>query len=283
MAPNPAYETILFERHGPVGLLTLNRPDQLNAINGKMVAEIAALMDALERDEECRALVVTGAGRAFSAGFDLKEGAARPWGTVATVRPVLQADFDFIMRFWHSPLPTLAAVKGYALAGACELAMACDITIAAKGARFGEPELRFGSGIIALLMPWLAGPKKAKEAILTGNDKISAEEALAMGLVNRVVPEGEEVETALAIAREIAINDREKVRLTKQAINRSFSIMGLEQALAQGLDADVQIEALETPEGKMFREIRQREGLKAALAWRDARFAKSPEAKSQKS
>jgi enoyl-CoA hydratase len=95
-----------------------------------------------------------------------------------------------------------------------------------------------------------------------------------MGLVNRVVPEGEEVKTALAIAREIAINDREKVRITKQAINRAYSIMGFEQSLAVGLDADVQIEALQTPEGKMFREIRQREGLKAALAWRDARFEK---------
>jgi enoyl-CoA hydratase len=178
------------------------------------------------------------------------------------------------MRFWHSPLPTVAAVKGYALAGACELAMACDITIAAAGARFGEPELRFGSGIIALLMPWLSGPKRAKEALLTGNDKISAEDALAMGLVNRVVPEGEEVKVALAIAREIAINDREKVRLTKQAVNRTYSIMGFEQALAMGLDTDVQIEALQTPEGKTFREIRQRDGLKAALAWRDARFEK---------
>jgi enoyl-CoA hydratase len=269
-----AYDTILFEMRGPVGLLTLNRPDKLNAINGKMVEEVGALFDRVEKDPEVRALVVTGAGRAFSAGFDLAEGANRPWNTVGDVRPVLQADFDFIMRFWHSPLPTVAAVKGYALAGACELAMACDITIAATGSRFGEPELRFGSGIVALLMPWLSGPKRAKEAILTGNDKISAEEALAMGLVNRVVPEGEEVKAALAIAREIAINDREKVRITKQAINRAYSIMGFEQSLAVGLDADVQIEALQTPEVKMFREIRQREGLKAALAWRDARFEK---------
>jgi enoyl-CoA hydratase len=269
-----AYDTILFEMRGPVGLLTLNRPDKLNAISGKMVEEINGLLDRIEQDPEVRALVVTGAGRAFSAGFDLTEGANRPWNTVGDVRPVLQADFDFVMRFWDSPLPTVAAVKGYALAGACELAMACDITIAATGSRFGEPELRFGSGIIALLMPWLSGPKRAKEALLTGNDRISAEEALAMGLVNRVVPEGDEVKVALAIAREIAINDREKVRLTKLAINRTYSIMGFEQALAMGLDADVQIEALQTPEGKTFREIRQRDGLKAALAWRDARFEK---------
>ena len=116
-----AYETILFEMRGPVGLLTLNRPDKLNAINGKMVQEVNGLLDRVERDAEVRALVVTGAGRAFSAGFDLTEGADRPWNTVGDVRPVLQADFDFVMRFWHSPLPTVAAVKGYALAGACWL------------------------------------------------------------------------------------------------------------------------------------------------------------------
>jgi enoyl-CoA hydratase/carnithine racemase len=267
-----SYETIQFEMRGPIGLLTFNRPDRLNAISQRMIDEVNELLDRIETDENVRALVVTGAGRAFSAGFDLKDGADRPWGTVGSVTPILKKDFDFIMRFWHFALPTVAAVKGYALAGACELAMACDITIAAAGTRFGEPELRFGSGIVALLMPWLSGPKKAKEAILTGNDKITAEEALAMGLVNRVVPEGEELATALAIAREIAINDRQKVALTKKAINRTYDFMGLREALDMGLETDVMIESLETPEGKMFKEISRRDGLKAALAWRDARF-----------
>jgi enoyl-CoA hydratase len=151
--------------------------------------------------------------------------------------------------------------------------MACDITIAAEGTRFGEPELRFGSGIVVLLMPWLSGPKKAKEALLTGNDKITAEEALAMGLVNRVVPAGRELETALGIAREIAVNDRVKVAMTKRAINRTYEIMGLTQALDMAHDMDVLIESTETPEGRTFREITRKEGLKAALAWRDARFA----------
>jgi enoyl-CoA hydratase len=268
-----SYETILFEARGPVGILTFNRPDRLNAFNQKLVEEVTRQLDLVEADDAMRVLVVAGAGRAFSAGFDLKEGAARPWNTVADVAPVLRKDFDFVMRFWHFSRPTIAAVQGYALAGACELAMACDITVAAEGTRFGEPELRFGSGIIALLMPWLAGPKKAKEFLFTGNDKIDAAEALACGLINRVVPAGEELATALAIAREIAVNDRQKVALTKRAVNRSYEIMGLLAALEVGLDADIQIEALETPEGRTFREIRNRDGLKAALAWRDARFA----------
>ncbi len=267
------FETILFEARGPVGLLTFNRPESLNAFNGRMIDETGAAMDAVERDEAIRVLVVAGAGRAFSAGFDLKESAGRPWGTVADVAPVLRKDFDFIMRFWHFPKPTVAAVQGYAIAGACELALACDITVAAEGTRFGEPELRFGSGMVALLMPWFAGPKKAKELLLTGNDKIDAAEALAWGLINRVVPVGRELDSALAIAREIAVNDGAKVALTKRAINRSYEAMGMLAALEMGLDTDIQIESLDTPEGRAFREIRQREGLKAALARRDARFA----------
>lgn len=266
------YETIAFEMRGPVGLLTLNRPERLNAISRRMVDELNHVLDAVERDEAVRALVLAGAGRAFCAGFDLKEDTGELKSGVADWRPVLKRDFDVIMRFWHLSRPTVAAAKGYCIAGGCELAMACDITVAAEGTRFGEPELRFGSGIVVLLMPWLTGPKRAKEALLTGNDKITAEEALAMGLVNRVVPAGQELEAALAIARDIAVNDRIKVAMTKQAINRTYDIMGLGAALDMGHDVDVLIESMETPEGKTFKEMTRREGLKAALAWRDARF-----------
>lgn len=266
------YETIRFETRGAVGLLTLNRPERLNAINRRMIDEINAVLDAVEAEEAVRALVVAGAGRAFSAGFDLKEGAATEKHGVADWRPVLQRDFDVIMRFWHLSRPTIAAVHGYCLAGGCELAMACDITIAAAGTRFGEPELRFGSGIVALLLPWLCGPKKAKELLLTGTDRVTAEEALAMGMVNRVVPEGEQLEAALAMARDIAVMDRAALAMTKQAINRTYDAMGMREALATALDIDVQIESMETPEGRTFDEIARKDGLKAALAWRDSRF-----------
>jgi enoyl-CoA hydratase len=267
------HETILFEARGPIGLLTFNRPERLNAFSQSMIDEVNRRLDLVERDDDIRVLVVAGAGRAFSAGFDLKDGADKPWSTVADVTPTLKKDFDFIMRFWHFSRPTIAAVHGYALAGACELAMACDITIAAEGTRFGEPELRFGSGIVALLMPWLSGPKKAKEFLLTGNDRIDAAEALACGLINRVVPLGSELNAALALAREIALNDRVKVAMTKRAINRGYEMMGMLAALDMGLDTDIQIEALQTPEGQEFKAIAKRDGLKAALAWRDARFA----------
>jgi enoyl-CoA hydratase/carnithine racemase len=267
-----SYETITFEKRGAVGLLTLNRPERLNAMNRRMIDELDQLLDAVERDDSVRALVVAGAGRAFCSGFDLKESAQMEQRGVADWQPVLKSDFDIIMRFWHLAQPTIAAVHGYSLAGGCELAMACDITIAAEGTYFGEPELRFGAGIVVLLMPWLTGPKKAKEFLLTGNDRITAEEALAIGMVNRVVPQGQELEAALAMARDIAVMDRNSVKLTKHAINRSYDIMGMRDALAMALDIDVQVQCMETEEGKTFTEIARRDGLKAALAWRDARF-----------
>lgn len=266
------FETVTFETRGPVGLLTLNRPESLNAINKKMIEEIHQVLDGVESDEGVRALVLTGAGRAFSAGFDLKEGGEEEHNGPAGWRPVLERDFDVIMRFWELKIPTLSAVRGYCLAGGFEMALACDITIAAETALFGEPELKFGSGIVVLLLPWLTGPKQAKELLLTANDRISAERALRLGLVNQVTPEGQELETALAMARHIAVMDREAVGLTKRAINRTYEIMGLREALRMALDIDVEIENMETPESKIFSEIAKRDGLKAAIAWRDARF-----------
>ena len=126
---------VLSERRGAVALLTLNRPDKLNAINGPVIAALDAAMDAAEADDAVRAIVVAGKGRAFSAGFDLGEGSADP----ADVRRALENDFRIIMRFWDSPKPTVAAVHGYCLGSALELAVACDLTVAAEDCRFGEP------------------------------------------------------------------------------------------------------------------------------------------------
>jgi enoyl-CoA hydratase len=147
------------------------------------------------------------------------------------------------MRFWNSPKPTIAAVHGYCLGSAMEMAVACDITVASRNCRFGAPEVKFGSGIVALLLPWLIGPKMAKELLLTGDDKVTAERAEAMGLINRVV-EGELLEQAAGeYANQLAANDLTAVRLTKQAINRSYQIMGMPQALAEALELDVEIES----------------------------------------
>ena len=149
-------------------------------------------------------MVVTGAGRGFSSGFDLKAQAGTPPSGTEAWRPVLEKDFKACMRFWHLDKPTVAAVHGPALAGAFELTMACDMTVASEDAFFGEPELRFGAGIVVMLLPWLVGPKRAKEIILLGMDNLDAHAAHDMGLINRVVPVGQHLVEARLLARQLA-------------------------------------------------------------------------------
>ncbi len=271
-------ETLAYETAQGIARLTLNRPERVNAINRKMLEEIEQVLDRVEADDAVRVLVVSGAGKSFSSGFDLKEQMeARPEG-VETWRTLLDRDFHATFRFWWLTKPTIAAVRGHCLAGAFELAMSCDITIAAEDAVFGEPELKFGAGIVTLILPWITGPKQAKEIILTGNDGVSAADALRMGLISRIVPAGEELPTALALARTIAAMDPMLVQQSKRALNRAYEIMGMREALAAGLDIDLQIEGQGSVDKRQFMDIARKQGLKAALAWREARFAPKPDA-----
>ena len=264
-------ETVLYERRGPIALLTLNRPDKLNAVNGQMVTELGQALDDAETDERVRAVVLCGAGRAFSAGFDLDMGEG---SGIEFLRSELRKDFDVIMRFWDFPKPTVAAVHTFCLGSGMEMAVACDITVAAEGCRFGAPEVKFGSGIVAMILPWVIGLKQAKELLLTGDDRVTPERALAIGLVNRVVPEDRYLDEALAIARSIAANDLIAVRLTKEAVNRGAEIMGMRQGLLQGLELGVIAEDSETPESREYNAILEKDGTKAAQAWQEARLAR---------
>lgn len=264
-----SHDSVRIEREGPIAQLVLNRPDKLNAITHEMLESLNAAMDAVEADPGVRVIILRGEGRAFSAGFDLSE--LQPDTPVEQTRRMLQADFDLIMRFWNSPKPTLSAVHGYVLGGGFELAMACDATIAAEGTLFGEPEPKFGSGIVALLLPWLAGPKLAREMLLFGNDRITAERALALGIINRLVAPDALIAEAIALAGRCAMLDAHAVKLTKQAINNSYAAMGIERALREALDIDLTIETTDTEESRTFKEILAREGVKAAIAWRESR------------
>lgn len=265
-------DIVIMERDGRIAVITLNRPERLNAISRETISRVQAAMDDLEADDEIAVVIIRGAGRAFSSGMDLKDDAAAGITGVDAWRIVLEEDLAFLMRFWDFPKPTIAVVHGFCLAAACELAMCCDITIAEEGTYFGEPELKFGSVITAMFMPWLTGPKIAKELLLGADDRVTAERALEIGLVNRVVPKGEGMTVARGIAARMAVMDDDAVRLTKQAINRAFETMGLKEALRANLDLAIEIEAMETPSRKRFKEIAKAEGLKAALAWRESRL-----------
>jgi enoyl-CoA hydratase/carnithine racemase len=163
-------------------------------------------------------------------------------------------------------------VHGACLAGALEIALACDLTVAAEDAVFGEPELKFGAGIVTMLLPWMTGPKQAKSIILTGEDKITAQEALRMGLISHIVSVGGHVEAAMRIANRIAVMDPNLVAETKKALNRSYEIQGMHTALKTALDIDHTIESHGSPDKQAFMEIARERGLRAAITWRDARF-----------
>ena len=269
------FETIELEQQGPVGLLGLNRPAKLNAINATMIDEINLALDELENNDTVHAIVVHGNGRAFCSGFDLQAGVAANRETEADWRKAIEADLELIMRFWHCAKPTIAAVHGYALAGGFEIALACDMTVCDSSSLFGEPEVRFGSSIVALLLPWYVNPKRAKKMLLGGQDRMSADEARLHGIVNEVVAAGEALQAGIALAREVALMDPDSVRMTKQAINQSYDIMGLGKALRMGADTSVKIETLETELRRQFNQILRDEGMKAALTWREARLDKN--------
>ncbi len=270
---------VLYVVNGSIAEITLNRPDKLNSITAEMVGALHLALDQAEGDPGVRAIVLRAEGKSFSAGFDLGE--MNPNPTRPAMRAVLQADYDIIMRFWQSPKPTISAIQGYALGGGFELAMACDVSVAADDARFGEPEPKFGSGIVALLLPWLTGPKQAKEMLLCGNDRIDAQRALSWGLVNAVVPRAKLDDEVRAMARNVTLLDASAVRLTKQAINRSYYAMGMEGALRQALELDLEIEMSRDEESVTFRRILAEEGVKPAIAWREARFTSQHPQRSQ--
>ena len=222
-----AYETLLVETRGPVGLITLNRPKALNALNARVIAELTAALGAFDADDGVGAIVLTGSERAFAAGADIKEmqaldyaaaSASRfidPWAAIASTRK-----------------PLIAAVAGVALGGGCEVAMMCDIIIAAENARFGQPEIRLG------VIPGAGGTQRLTRAIgkaramwmvLTG-EMIDAATAERWGLVAKVVPTGAVIDEAVAIAGAIAGHSRPIVAKAKDAVNRAF-----ETTLAEGL------------------------------------------------
>ena len=251
--------------------LTLNRPAKLNALNGALVSALVAALDAAEADADVRVIVLEGAGRAFSSGYDLTEEAEGAIGGPVEWRDLLAADVAATLRFLDSPKPVIAQVHGYALAGGLELAMACDLVVAAEGTKLGEPEIRYGSAPVTLLMPFLIGQKRTRELLLTG-DLIDAVEAERIGLVNRVVPLAALAAEVDALADRLARTPPEVMGPTKRMLNRAMDAAGFRLAVEAGLDLGAIINAADTPEQREWDAIVRRDGLKAALAWRDRRY-----------
>ena len=222
-----AYETIIAETRGKVGLITLNRPKALNALNSQVLADLVAAAKAFDADPSIGAMVVTGSEKAFAAGADIKEMQAKTY-----VEAYLEDFFVGWEEFTRTRKPVIAAVAGYALGGGCELAMMCDFIIAADTAKFGQPEITLG------VMPGMGGSQrltrfvgksKAMDMVLTGR-MMDAAEAERSGLVSRVVPAADLVEEAVKAAQKIADFSLPAVIMAKEAVNRSYDL-----TLAEGL------------------------------------------------
>src|SRR5215469_10650544 len=228
MTEQAAYQNILVERREAVGIVTLNRPAALNALNAALIAELGAALDDLEEDAAIGAIVLTGNEKAFAAGADVKEMVAKSY-------PAIYGE-DFITRGWERVAqcrkPVIAAVAGFALGGGCEIAMMCDIVIAADTARFGQPEITLGTipgaGGTQRLARFI-GKAKAMDLCLTGR-MMDAAEAERLGLVSRIVPAGELLPEAVKVAERIAGMSRPIVMMVKEAINRAY-----ETTLSEGV------------------------------------------------
>jgi enoyl-CoA hydratase len=263
---------LLSEDLGPVRRLTLNRPASLNALNDHLMEALEAAVDAAAGEDAVRVVVLRGAGRAFCAGYDLKQDAEEGTKDASEWHRELDRDTRRLVRILELPKPVIASVHSYCLAGGLDLMLACDLAVAAEDAMFGYVDIRFGSGIVSMFLPWIVGVRAAKELVFTGEDRISAAEARRIGLVNRVVPPDELDDATMALADEIARNEPFVVRTMKASINRVWQLAGLRAALDANTELDVMIETANLPARDEFRRITQEEGLKAAIAWRDARY-----------
>ena len=254
------YDTLLVETADAVTLIRLNRPAALNALNGQLMDELTAVLDAAEADPRVRCMVITGSDRAFAAGADIKEMSSKSYAEVYGE--------DFITRNWERVTrcrkPVIAAVAGYALGGGCELAMMCDFIIAADNAKFGQPEINLGvspgAGGTQRLTRFV-GKSKAMDMVLTAR-MMDAAEAHGCGLVSRVVPVAELVPVALEAAKKIAGLSANAVMLTKEMVNAAY-----ETTLTQGVKLERRLFH------SLFAFDDQKEGMAAFIEKRPARFS----------
>ena len=267
------YQNILYSVSDKIATITLNRPKQLNALNAAVKQELKSAIAEAVADDGVRVIVLTGTGKAFSAGNDLQDNFANPPKCMEDWRTRLQREIQFCLTFWDCPKPVIAAVNGYCLASASEMAMSCDITIAAQSAVFGEPEVRQVSGPPMLLAPWIMGAKRAKEMLLTGN-MVNAETAEKYGMVNHVVPDDKLMAFTYRMARKIATIDPFAVKMSKYTMNRAFDIMGFKTALQVNSDLMAIVNNEETDEIKWFKQTAKEKGFKEANSERLMKFKK---------
>lgn len=266
------YQDLRLERDGTLLWITLERPKVLNAFSLRQWRELTAALREAERDAGVRAIALRGAGGNFSAGYDLTDAMGQLGaGSPNDWRAYVEIGNEACWTVWRLRKPVIAAVQGYCLGGAFELAMACDFVLSGRSGRFGEPEVRLSDAPPFLISPWVMGMRQAKDLLLTG-DVIDAEKAQRFGLLTDLVDDRELAEAVRRLAKRLAGFAVENWHLNKAAVNRSYEIMGFPAAVDMGTEAFVTTNVTPNPLKKEFVERLQRDGFAAAVKWVQSRY-----------
>lgn len=262
--PPPSLDDVLFEKGDGYGIVTLNRPVVLNAINWSIMRRLMVALEAADADADVKAIILTGAGRAFSAGGDIQS-------TPPPDKDPTPSGMAINMKIWGMQKPVIAAVRGYAVGQGCELAGMCDLTIASEDAVFGELQIRHGFAPPILITPFLVGIKQAKELLMLG-ERVSAQDALRLGMVNRVVPNDRLMDEAIEMARKLAALPQRTVRLNKMLVNRTYELAGFRDALDYRSDPAVAEFTGQPAEADPHLQVLREQGWEAFRQSRDALY-----------
>jgi enoyl-CoA hydratase len=278
------YRDILYETRGRLAIVTLNRPEKMNALSHRLRAELFDALKTAEFDQGVRVIIIRGAGRTFSAGYDLsgsnntdeRSTLQEPRSGLPVVGPIHPGQGQWpqhllsgYWQIWDLTKPVIAQVHGYCLAGGSELATFCDLMFVAEDAQLGYPPVRAMTTPDLVYHPWHMPMRKARELLYTG-DSISGVEAVQIGWANRAFPAERLAEETERFAERIANTQSDMLLMLKRAANRAYEIMGIRSALASG--ADIQALSGYRPSAGDFGRIAREQGLKAALDWRDGPF-----------
>ena len=282
-----SYENILTDRVGTddrIGRITLNRPEKMNALSVELLNEFRDALQAFEVDDSVRAIIVRGAGRTFSAGYDLTPGGGHGSDAVegqftrrdeegrrlfSGIRGGMQRITDIQMYFWNMQKITIAQIHGYAIAGGCEMAMMADLVTAADDAQLGHPGLRFAGTRNSLIWPLVIGMRRAKELFYTG-ESISGTRAAEIEMINYAWPLDELDERTITLADKIAILPADHLAMLKLHMNRFYENMGIYSSIRSSTDLDAAGQF--TTQNYEWNDRMQRDGFKSALAWRDGPY-----------
>jgi len=267
---------VLLEKKGYKAYIILNKPEKLNALDGDMYRTILNYLYELDADPKIRVVILKGNGRAFSAGYDIKEEMNIQITPLEERNALRDSSNAARWKMWDLGKPVICQVHGYSLGGACDLMLPADFVIASEDAKIGEPQIQFGGPSVFLLVPWLTGLRKGKELMMTG-ESISGKEAAECGLITKAVPlENLDAEVD-ALADKLIKMAPEILYIQKLGVNRQFEIMGLRAGLDTWLDMSMFFRFFKTEEIETFSRITAEQGVKAALAWRDEYFSRNQE------